>query len=466
MKKTKLSVAIGLLATASFYTASSMAADSASDDGLLSGWSQGASVALTTEYVWRGISQTNNDPAIQGQFDLTHDSGVYLGVWASNVEYGDGKNSAEIDAWIGFTNEIDLGGIGLTYDIGFLHYEFPAVSAYNIDEIYFGLGISPLEDLNFSAYYYHDLGIENKYANYYLDLNVDYTLPDSLGGITLLIHGGHYDRQAGATDYWDWKAGVAKDIGGFNFEVAYIDTSEYPHSNLSDSRVVATVSRELGGSSAASQDMLPDGFSTSASVALTTDYVWRGISQTMNDPAIQGQFDIAHDSGLYVGTWASNVEYGGTESIEIDAYVGFTNEIDLGGTGLTYDVGFLHYQFPSNSSANIDEIYFGVGIAPIENLDLGVYYYHDIGLENKYANYYVDMSADYGLGAIAWDTTIVTHLGHYDRQAGSSDYWDWKIGVAKDFGDFNFEVAYMDTDDGDSGDDADARAVATVSASF
>jgi uncharacterized protein (TIGR02001 family) len=212
--------------------------------------------------------------------------------------------------------------------------------------------------------------------------------------------------------------------------------------------------------------MLPDSITTSASVALTTDYVWRGISQTQNDPAIQGQFDVAHESGVYMGAWASNVEFGGTESLELDVYTGFANEIDLAGTALSYDVGFLHYEFPSNSSANINEIYFGVGVTPVENLDLGVYYYHDIGLENKFANYYVDMSADYALPDWAWNTQIVTHLGHYDRQAGASDYWDWKVGLAKDIGDFNFEVAYFDSGDSGAKDDGDARAVATVSTSF
>ena len=462
MKKTKLAVAIGLLATAPLSIAAEV-------DDLLSGWTQGASVALSSEYNWRGISQSNEDAAISGQFDLTHDSGVYVGAWASNTEYGDGRNSIEIDAWIGFSNEIDLGGLGLTYDIGFLHYEFPAVSAYNIDEVYFGLAIAPIENLNLSAYYYQDLGIENKFANNYADVSADYTLPDWAWGATILGHIGHYDRQAGSSDYWDWKVGIAKDIGGFNFEVAYIDTDttdDGGNGSNSDSRVVVTVSRELNGSSADSQNMLPDGFSTSASVALTTDYIYRGISQTMNDAAIQGSFDIEHESGLYVGAWASNVEFGGSENAEIDAYAGFKNEIDLAGTGLSYDIGWLHYEYPSNSSLNYNEIYFGLGVSPVENLDLGIIYFHDVGVENKVGNYYVDMSAGYALGDLLWDTNIVTHLGHFDRQAGASDYWDWKIGINKDFGDFNFEVAYFDTDDGASGDDADARAVATVSASF
>jgi uncharacterized protein (TIGR02001 family) len=467
MKKSNLSVAIALLATSPLSLAA--------EDSSFYGWSQSASVALTTDYVWRGISQTNNDPAIQGQFDLSHESGFYIGAWASNVEFADGsKTSLELDAYAGFSRETDFGGIlptALTYDIGFLHYEFPATSGSNINEVYFGAGVSPVDNLNVGVYYYHDLGLQNKFANGYVDMAADYTLPDWAGGVTLLAHAGHYDRKAGADDYWDWKLGVAKDLAGFNFEVAYMDTDGASAGNLSDGRVVATVSRALGGNSSGA--MLPDGFESSASVALTTDYVWRGISQTHNDPAIQGSFDIAHESGAYIGVWGSNVEFQGgptdTVSLELDAYVGFSRETDFGGilpTALTYDIGFLHYEFPSSSGSNINEVYFGAGISPIENLNFSTYYYLDAGIENTTANGYVDMSTDYTLPDWAYNTTLIAHAGHYDRQDGADDYWDWKFAVAKDIGSFNFEVAYHDTDGAGAGTLDDGRVVGTVSSSF
>ena len=468
MKKTNLSVAIALLATSSIAFAE--------EDNTFYGWSQSASVALTTDYVWRGISQTNNDPAIQGSFDLSHESGFYVGIWGSNIEFSDGsKTSLELDAYAGFSRETDFGGLlptAITYDIGWLHYEFPATSASNINEVYFGAGISPVEDFNFSAYYYLDTHVENTISNGYLDLAADYTLPDWAWGVTLLTHVGRYDRRDGADDYWDWKIGVAKDIAGFNFEVAYLDTDGTDSGNLSDSRVVATVSRALGGSSATSGAMLPDGFSSSASVALTTDYVWRGISQTRNDPAIQGSFDIAHESGAYIGVWGSNVEFEGgstdTVSLEIDAYIGFSNEIVLADMlpAITYDIGFLHYEFPSNSDFNINEIYFGAAISPVENMNLSTYYYWDTGIENKIGMGYLDISSDYTLPDCVWSPTLVAHVGHYERTAGADDYWDWKVGIAKDIGDFNFEVAYFDTDGAGAGNQDNSRAVATVSSSF
>ncbi|MDQ7072995.1 MAG: TorF family putative porin [Gammaproteobacteria bacterium] len=79
------------------------------------------------------------------------------------------------------------------------------------------------------------------------------------------------------------------------------------------------------------------------SVALSTDYVWRGYSQTDNDPAISGSFDYAHASGFYAGTWASNVSFATDTDIEIDVYAGFGGELD---NGLGWDIGWLRYIYP------------------------------------------------------------------------------------------------------------------------
>ena len=78
-----------------------------------------------------------------------------------------------------------------------------------------------------------------------------------------------------------------------------------------------------------------DDFSFSANVGLYTDYIFRGYTQTQNEPAIQGGFDVEHSSGLYAGTWASNVDwttagdYMDKNSVEIDVYAGWATEIFL-----------------------------------------------------------------------------------------------------------------------------------------
>ncbi len=93
--------------------------------------------------------------------------------------------------------------------------------------------------------------------------------------------------------------------------------------------------------------------STSANVGLFSDYIFRGISFTDEKPAIQGGFDYAHSSGLYAGTWASNLSIDGETNIEIDIYGGFANE--FGESGIGYDVGMVRYIYPgTNSDQDID----------------------------------------------------------------------------------------------------------------
>lgn len=471
MKKTKLSVAIALLATTTFGV-------SAEDDHTFYGITPSASVALTTDYIWRGVSQSNNDPAIQGSLDLSHESGFYVGAWASSVEFGDQDNSMELDVYGGFSREIDFGGalpFAIGYDIGILRYEYTSQPDLGFTELYFGGSISPFENFNFSTYYYYGLKIDHTKPGEYTDISADYTLPDSLGGITLLAHGGYYNQKGGgADDYWDWKVGVAKDIGGFNFEVAYFDTDDagarapYSGNSLDDGRVVATISRDFSGNSSA---MLNDSFDASASVAFTTDYIWRGVSQTNNEPAIQGSFDLSHESGVYVGVWASSFEFETEASMELDVYGGFSREINLGSVGLTYDLGWLRYEYTSDSAANFNEIYFGATVSPVENLNVSTYWYYGVKIEHTKPGEYTDMAIDYTLPESLGSITLLGHAGYYNQKNGADDYWDWKGGIARDFGPFNLEVAYVDTDDvnarnSDGRSLDDGRVVGTVSATF
>ena len=95
-----------------------------------------------------------------------------------------------------------------------------------------------------------------------------------------------------------------------------------------------------------------------SNVALSNDYVWRGMSQTSEEPAISGGFDIAGDSGLYFGTWASNVEFGDGAALELDWYAGYANELE---SGFSYDIGYLAYTYPGEDSLDFEEIYLGLG---------------------------------------------------------------------------------------------------------
>ena len=95
-----------------------------------------------------------------------------------------------------------------------------------------------------------------------------------------------------------------------------------------------------------------------SNVALSSDYIWRGMTQTAEEPAISGGFDIAGESGLYFGTWASNVEFGDGAALELDWYAGYANELD---NGFSYDIGYLAYTYPGEDSLDFEEIYVGFG---------------------------------------------------------------------------------------------------------
>ena len=96
-----------------------------------------SNVALSSEYMWRGTPQSDGNAAISGGFDISGESGLYFGVWGSNVEYFDDA-TMELDYYAGFAGEMESG---ISYDIGYLMYDFPGAD-YDLKEIYLGLGYS------------------------------------------------------------------------------------------------------------------------------------------------------------------------------------------------------------------------------------------------------------------------------------------------------------------------------------
>jgi uncharacterized protein (TIGR02001 family) len=180
--------------------------------------------------------------------------------------------------------------------------------------------------------------------------------------------------------------------------------------------------------------------STSASVALSSDYMWRGVTQTDNEPSISGSFDYAHASGFYAGTWASNVDFGDSVSTEIDIYAGFGN--DIGDTGFSYDVSVLRYIYPDSKpdyswneyAASVGYSFFSFGIAYSDDVygtdEDGIYY--SIGFDYDLPMD-IALSAGYGF----YD---------YDNATGLKDAADYRIGISKEMIGFGFDLTYVDTD--------------------
>lgn len=189
------------------------------------------------------------------------------------------------------------------------------------------------------------------------------------------------------------------------------------------------------------------GFSVSGNAALVTDYRFRGVSLSDGDIVIQGGIDLEHDSGFYVGTWASSIEdssvFGHTE---LDIYAGWSGAIS---SGLTFDVGVLAYLYPNGNVGNADYIEpyaaLAYSVGPAE-ITIGVAYAPNQDALGDDDNLYVYTGL--GIGVPGTPLTVSGHLGY---TAGSlsvdndEDYIDWSLGVEATFGMLSIGVAYVDT---------------------
>jgi len=205
--------------------------------------------------------------------------------------------------------------------------------------------------------------------------------------------------------------------------------------------------------------------SISANVTLASDYTFRGISQTDEKPAIQGGFDYAHETGLYAGVWASNVNFGETSnaSSEMDYYGGFAGETD-GGFG--YDISYIYFDYRGDSYFDYQE--FALAFSYV-GVTLGVNY-SDEYLGNGGPEFWYPY-VEYSL-SLPYDFSLDFHYGYNDASDadydffGSDDtYSDWSVTLGVSALGLDWAVAYVDTDLDDL-DAADARAVFSVSKSL
>jgi len=402
-----------------------------------------ANVALTTDYYFRGISQTGNDGALQGGFDWSHDSGVYAGVWASNVDFG--ETHLEVDTYIGFAN--DIGDTGFSYDVNLLRYNYNDAE-YETNELTFALSYSYFS----AAYKYSDDWYDTGESSNYFSLGFNYDLPENfaLSASIGQSFGDAYDKKRMGTDtdfdYIDYKIGISKDFYGVNWDLSYVGSdlnskecnAYVGGKSICDDRFILTASKSIDDVSQSSEGSdLP----ITANVALVTDYYFRGISQTGNDGAVQGGFDYSHDSGFYIGIWGSNVDFAPTH-LEIDTYIGFAN--DIGDTGFSYDVNLLRYNY-NDAEYETNELTFALSYSYFNV----AYKYSDDWYDSGDASNYLALGFDYelplkhnlsiGIGKSFGDA--------YEVSGGTDyDYVDYKIGLNKDFAGVNFDISYVGND--------------------
>lgn len=208
-------------------------------------------VNLATDYVFRGWSQTDNQLAIQGGLDYAHDSGFYLGTWASNVDsnFFSGTSTdpqIELDIYGGFSGEL-ANGVG--YDLGYIRYEYPGYGDADTNEVYLGGSFS-----NFSAklVYSDELAfIGSKESAWYLAGGYEMELPEGFGLSASLGYsfGDAFDNDVFSDSYLDWSIGVTKSVGGVDLGLTYtdvdLDSSDECNSDICDTKFVFSIGKSL-----------------------------------------------------------------------------------------------------------------------------------------------------------------------------------------------------------------------------
>jgi uncharacterized protein (TIGR02001 family) len=220
--------------------------------------------------------------------------------------------------------------------------------------------------------------------------------------------------------------------------------------------LATALSALFAGSYAHAEETKPDN-EVSFNAAVTSDYRYRGISQTRLQPAVQGGADyINNPTGLYVGTWLSTIKWtkdaGGGGDVELDIYAGKRGEL---ARDVTYDVGVLTYVYPSNGlsgipgfvSANTTEVYGQLGYGPAY-----IKYSHALtnlfGFVDSKNSGYLDIGANIDAGN---GFTANLHAGHQKvEHNAAASYTDWKLGVTKDFGVVTGALAVIGTNAGKS----------------
>lgn len=216
-------------------------------------------VGLASEYRYRGISQSQKEPALSLGADYTNNpTGLYLGTWMSMIKWikatalmNGSTDSAPVEWDIYGGKRGEIGG-GLTYDVGGLYYYYPGNSLKTVPnvlknantfEVYGQLGYGP-------AYLKYSHATTDTFAtgtkdSYYIDAGINYPITETL---VLNAHVGHQTYK-GVTglDYEDWKLGVTKDFGFVVGSIAYIDTNAdsskyiWNGTTVSKATVVATL---------------------------------------------------------------------------------------------------------------------------------------------------------------------------------------------------------------------------------
>ena len=201
-------------------------------------------------------------------------------------------------------------------------------------------------------------------------------------------------------------------------------------------------------------------------VGVTTDYIFRGVTQTQHKPAVSGGVDYSHSSGLYAGAWLSNQswvktggsagagdQYKSSSNLELDLYGGYKGSLPA---EVGYDVGMIHYHYNGERSGatagyatpDTTEAYLGLTwkIATLKYSYVVSDYFIGWGgvptPQTKGSNY-LELNATQDIGN-GWG--VLGHIGYQKvKNVVGASYTDWKVGATKDVGFGIVTLAYSDT---------------------
>jgi len=217
-----------------------------------------------------------------------------------------------------------------------------------------------------------------------------------------------------------------------------------------------------------------EGFAFTGNVALTNDYKFYGFSQSNEGFAVSGGFDVSHESGLYLGVWASSIDFAldaahhlnaapGTAqdpaTLELDVYGGYAGELS---NGLTYDLGVVRYGYPdqNNDIAVGGDLEYWEGYAKFSygfggdysptlsaGINISPDWFGETGT-SIYPNAKLAITLPQAFG-------LYTKLGYLDVDDINYNYLHYQVGVTKDFAGLSFDFAWAgaeDECDGGTGD--------------
>lgn len=223
--------AIRPLATAAVLSLASFAASAQQADSPYS-WN----VTAVSDYVFRGVSQTDEDPTLQAGFTYTSPVGLYAGVWGSGVDFGPGDPSTELDYLIGYGVDVTDS---VNIDVLLNRYTYLGASELNYNEL--------ITTTTFADQYKLTVAYSNDVWNsgtdgWYYGVGGEWALPQEF---TLAASVGRSTFEQGiAKDYTDFNIGVSRQFGLFNLGLGYHGTDGNGRDNsgkLADNRVVFTV---------------------------------------------------------------------------------------------------------------------------------------------------------------------------------------------------------------------------------